>query len=451
MDQKTEDMHAELELKKKLSPLLESHAERKRWEKEQKEEAAKEQGGTDIRGALAKAMKEMEIFDREMKRREAAERAGLEYVPKKGEPGEDDSDNDSDNGDTTASPNTSPLPGKRKIGPKKESLKSRIKALEAAIAVVTNPARWRACDNLLDFPHDIQASAASLILPSLALHIRVGCSGRKYKCKWCDELVMQTGEEQHMKNECRESNDVCSQCNGPVKRRLMKRHMKKECLARPWVFCPNDCEKEMKSSDLRKHMKLECPNRKKRCKFCKEIVLFQHYELHLVSDCSDRIAPCVVQGCDRTFHEKSDHYLVEMHQHAHLQKEVKRWTMGEVAYWLEMTFPFFGDFLLLQYKRAIVEKNITGKKLLKPSSAKELRRLLMKNIGMPEDHAYTVTEAVVGRAPADERWAEHPKKLRAGAYLSQDIRSGVRENSSSTSPYKMKLVEMLLEDHPGLG
>ena len=53
MDQKKEDMRDELEIKKKLNPLLESQAERKAWAAEKKEEAKQAQGGTDVKGALA--------------------------------------------------------------------------------------------------------------------------------------------------------------------------------------------------------------------------------------------------------------------------------------------------------------------------------------------------------------------------------------------------------------
>ena len=425
MDQKTEDKREELEIRKKLSRLLESQAERKRWQQEKQEAAAKEQDGTDIKGALAKAMKEMEMFDREMKRREAAEQAGIEYVPK----GADSDDSDDDEP-------VSPSKGKRK-NEKKESVKSRIKALEKQLETVIDPTRWRACDNSLGFPHDIQDSASALMLPSLALHVRIGCSGRKYQCQWCQKMVMRSREEIHVKEECRESTEVCPQCKGLVRKRLLKHHLKNECLARDWVFCPNNCDREVKSSELRKHLSLECPNRKKKCKYCKTLVTFHLYQHHLVSDCSDRIAPCVVDGCDRMFHVQSDHDVIKMHQRAHLQKHVKQWTKGETAFWLETTFPFFGDFLINKYKNIIIEKNITGRILMKPSSAKELRKILMKNVGMPEDHAFTVSEAVVGRAPADERWAEHPKRIiRAGAYLSQDIRAGVKERVR-LSPYKI--------------
>ena len=155
----------------------------------------------------------------------------------------------------------------------------------------------------------------------------------------------------------------------------------------------------------------------------------------------DCIQSCVVDGCLRTFHKESDTKWRQLHQRAHLQKQVKEWTSGEVGFWLEHSFPFFGDFLMLKYKKKILNSNVNGKILLKQKGAKELRKLLIKVIGMPEDHAYTVSEAIVGKAPVgtSERrdGVEHPKRVRVGAYLSSQVIKQVRDDVRS-SPYKMK-------------
>ena len=428
MDQKKEDMRDELELRKKLNPLLQSQAERKAWAAERKQEATKEQGGTDIKGALATAMKAMEKFDREMKRQEAAERAGLEYKP----PEDDDSDEDG-----PASPKSS----KKSSGGKKEktqSLKVRIKKLEKELEIISDPARWRATCNSLGFPHDITEAAQSLVAPSLALHVRIGCPTRSYICEWCQEEIMRQHEEVHVKTECQESMEKCPQCTGMVKIRLLKHHIKNECLAREWVFCPNLCGKEMRSKEMRKHMAMQCELRKKKCRSCGELCIFKHFDRHQMTDCIDHLVPCKVIGCERQFHIKSDAKWIVLHQKAHLQKHVELWSPGETAFWFEHTFPFFGDFLLSNYKKRIIAKNINGKVLIKKNRSKDLRqKILMKVIGMPEDHAYTVSEAIMGKAPADERWAEHPKRVRVGAFLSENVRQDVRIGMASrtTSPY----------------
>jgi len=225
-------------------------------------------------------MKAMEKFDREMKRREEAEQAGIEYV----EPDEDEEEDDMPGSPSAGSPSGGGG-GPKKKGQKKESLKSRIKTLEVQLDAVTDPSRWRAYNNSLGFPHDVTAAAASLIAPSLALHIRIGCSNRTYVCSWCNQIIKRSHEETHCKIECKESREICIQCTQPVKKRLMKHHLKYECLARKWVYCPNQCGKEMKSNDLRKHMKLECENRKKKCKWCLNIIVFHEFQHHLHHDC----------------------------------------------------------------------------------------------------------------------------------------------------------------------
>ena len=420
-DQKTDDTNDANELEKKLKPLLEAQEERKKWarEKKEKEEAeAKSEKGLDINTVLAKALKDMAAFDKEQRLRAAAEEGGFEYVPKEDRDSESD---DSDEDATKSSPKS-----------KKESVKTRIANLQKKLNEITDPARWRAFDNVLGFPRDLKAAAESILLPSLALHVRLGCPTQEYICPGCSNRILLIHKEHHTLKECKEAFEQCSMCKADVKKKLLKNHQKHICLAREWVNCLHDgCGQELKSTDLRKHMKLDCSFRKKKCKFCQHLIVHKEYKDHEQNHCEDRCIPCVVVGCTRTFHQRSEQELIRRHEKKHLQDTIEQWTPGMVGFWLEQHFPFFGDFLLLKYQKNVLRHGITGRALSKYVDSKDLReKVFMKLIGMPEDHAYTVCEAIVGRTtPEEERWAEHPKKVRAGAFLSREVRMSIAQTT----------------------
>jgi hypothetical protein len=426
--QKKEDFRDSFELEKKLRPLLKAQEERKRWANERKEAENKSGGkseeGPNFDSVLANALKEMEKFDIEQKRRERAERAGIEYIPRNY-----DSSDDEDCG------GSAPL----KKG-QKESLTKRISNLEKKITELKDQTRWRVINNSIGFPIDLQYAANDIVKQSLALHIRIGCPSREYVCKGCQKHIKLSNRDHHIKQVCyKTAVNECPQCKKQIKKVLLKNHIKNVCLAREWVTCPNIddscefgehfCGKEMKSRDLRKHMKLECQYRRKKCSHCKKILLFKNYNDHLVHECDDRMMKCVVDGCTRAFRKISEKEFLKRHMKNHLQKKINEWTSGDVSYWLNQTFPFFGDFLLLKYKKSILLHNIDGKKLKAYQKPNELRsKLLMKILKMPEDHAFTVCEAVVGRTPKEERWAENPKVVRLGAYLSRDVKEAVKRD-----------------------
>ena len=445
-NQKKEDQRDAFGLEKKLKPLLESQEERTRQANEKKQEEQhqiEQEGGPDFNTTLAKALKEMALFDKEQKRREAAERAGLEYVPKAAR--NDDSSDDEDGGGGGESGESGKSgesgggggSGSKKNIRSKESLKTRIKNLQTQIDTLTDATRWRVQNNSLGFPLDTQQAMNDVIQSSLALHVRLGCPTKEYRCQGCSKNVKVSNKETHDDKECTEALEECPQCKMNIKKRMLANHMKYVCLAREWVFCPNsddqtgfgstNCGKEMKSQDLRKHMKLECQFRKKKCLKCKQVVIFKDYKKHVKDECEDRCINCVVQGCSRTFHRTSEMEIIERHERKHLQKNIGLWTSGDVGFWLEKSFPFFGDFLMLNYKKKIIAHNVDGNTLKGYVQPQELRsKLFMKLIGMPEDHAYTVSEAIVGRTtPQDERWVEHPKVIRAGAYLSRDVKRNI--------------------------
>ena len=80
--------------------------------------------------------------------------------------------------------------------------------------------------------------------------------------------------------------------------------------------------------------------------------------------------------------------------------------------------------MLKQYCRRIELHQVTGKRLKASENSQDLRRLLKKAVGMPEDHAYTCVEVLSGRSQV-ETFAEFPKRVRAGAFVSQNVRDGV--------------------------
>ena len=67
---------------------------------------------------------------------------------------------------------------------------------------------------------------------------------------------------------------------------------------------------------------------------------------------------------------------------------------------------------------------MTGKRLKGAKNCAELRKLLKKAVGMPEDHVYTTVEVLSGKTQV-ETFAEYPKRLRAGGFVSQRVRDGV--------------------------
>ena len=398
-DQKQEDMLEERNIRKKLKPLLESREERKQWEKKEEEEKTKDSsnGEEAILDLVSKAFKDLE---KDLKR--------LEKIEK----GLDDSDTD----------DQSSKKGNKKG---KESLSVRIKTLEKELATKTDPGRWRAYKNTLGFPQDIQGYAEALIVPSLALHIRMGdgCPNRTYICKWCQKEVKLTNEEEHVRHTCSEAKIPCKKCNVSVVKRFMRSHLKNDCVGREWIVCPK-CNIELRGKELSKHLKRECSERKKKCRFCQKVVLLREYDRHGETDCEDTVEQCNVYGCPAKFRKKSQRDLAIRHERMHLQKEVGKWSAAEVSYWLQTKFPFFGDFQLQQYCRRIQMNDVTGRKLKDAESNSDLRRLLKKAVGMPEDHTYTCVEALSGKSQV-ETLAQFPKRIRAGAFVSSEVLAGV--------------------------
>ncbi len=411
-DQKREDMEEEREIRKKLNPLLESRDERKRWAAEKEAEKAKLNGGEpDIHDMIAKAMRDTDKMMRRQARRDR---------------GEDVDEPDSADGSDSDSEDEAPR-NKRSGGKKKESLKVRIKNLEAKLAEVTNPGRWRAFENTMGYPQDVQDSAEALIVPALAMHLRVGggCPGRVMECRWCHAIVPIADEQEHVTTLCPFAKQPCDACGVPVANNMLAQHKKVDCLSREWVHCPN-CHVELRSAELRSHLKRSCSERKQRCRYCRAVVRVRLYLEHQKNECPDTLVKCPVRGCDDVwYHCKSQADLARRHERAHLQKHWRKWTPEEVEFWLQRTFPFFGDFLLRAYGQRIVDNRISGKQLHSFRNDVLLRRMLQKVVGMPEDHAYTTAEAILGRTTAaDEMGVERPKKTRAGAYLNASVAAG---------------------------
>jgi hypothetical protein len=417
-DQKQEDMRDELEIRKKLTPLLESREERKQWErnkeKEKKELAA--EGKEDVMDLVAQAFKNL---DKDLKLLERLEKGG--GAGGNGE--EEGSEEEGDIDDDTNVPGDELQRKKKKKG--KQSLGERIKHLEKDLEFKTDPGRWRAYKNTLGFPRDVESFAEALIVPSLALHIRAGkgCKNRTYICQYCSRDVKRIDEEIHVKLGCSEARIPCKACNLPVIKRFMTSHTQNDCTQREWIKCKR-CGCDLKSKELSLHLKTKCSERKKRCRFCQKIVLLREYDSHAETECLDTLKPCHVAGCPAKFRSLSQVEQAARHERMHLQKEFDRWTAAEVSFWLCKSFPFFGDFMLKQYCRRIELHQVTGQRLKAAESNLELRRLLTKAVGMPEDHVYTCVEVLSGRSQV-ETFAEYPKRVRAGAFVSQKVRDGV--------------------------
>ena len=232
-----------------------------------------------------------------------------------------------------------------------------------------------------------------------------------------------TDEGTHIKIDCSEARIPCDACQMPVIKRFMLSHKKNDCTQREWIKCKR-CGCSLKSKQLSLHLKTQCSERKKRCRFCQQIVLLREYDLHAENDCIDTVECCKVAGCPAKFRKLSQAEHALRHERMHLQKEFDKWTAAEVSFWLRKSFPFFGDFMLKQYCRRIELHQVSGKRLKSSESNEDLRRLLKKAVGMPEDHAYTCVEVLSGKSQV-ETFAEHPKRVRAGAFVSQSVRDGV--------------------------
>jgi hypothetical protein len=166
-------------------------------------------------------------------------------------------------------------------------------------------------------PVEISQLKPNKVVNYIISQLQVKCPNMEDSCTWIEKLSELSS---HLKN-CNEAKIVCPNgCFALIKRKKLNDHLE---------LCPNKkfrcskCLSTIPQSKLEKHIKEGCRSEKQNCTLgCGLMIVSTDHKRHIKNDCLNRIKKCKFSVLDcgyvGSFPELKIHYSEEIHFHAKL-------------------------------------------------------------------------------------------------------------------------------------